>query len=212
VLTTPSITHWSELTFLVVDVEGNGHKPHEIIELASVPIRSGSIQNDANQWLFRPIKSVTQRATDLHGITNEVLANKPTFQELAPTIHSALGDEILIGHNVHIDYQLIKKQIPQWEPLLVLDTIKLAKAVAPTLKSYALSSLISEFIMSDLPPGSRHRAMYDAVATAKLFLILVQKLDQDGQLTLATLAEIEPALAIRSFHALKEDCSNGALH
>jgi exodeoxyribonuclease X len=189
-LTPLSTTHWSELTFLVVDVEGNGHNPHEIIELASVPIRYGSIQTDAKQWLIRPHQSVIKQATDLHGITNEDLADKPTFQELAPTIQAALGAEILIGHYVQVDHELIKTQLPDWKPMLVLDTIKLAKAAAPNLKSYSLASLIAEFGITDLPPGSQHRAMYDAVAAAKLFLILVKKLDPDGQLTLARLAEI----------------------
>ncbi len=189
-MTTPTATHWSELTFLVVDVEGNGHNPHEIIELASVPIRSGFIQNDSMQWLIRPIQPVMQQAIDLHGITNEDLTDQPSFQVLASSIHSVLGEQILIGHHVQIDYQLIKTQLPRWEPLLVLDTIKLAKAVAPNLKSYALGSLIAEFAISDLPPGPQHRAMYDAVATAKLFLSLVRQLDVDGQLTLARLAEL----------------------
>ncbi len=74
--------------------------------------------------------------------------------------------------------------------MLVIDTIKLAKAVAPNLKSYSLTALIDEFDIADLPPGAQHRAMYDAFATAKLFLILIQRLDGDGQLTLAKLAEL----------------------
>ncbi|MDR6739788.1 DNA polymerase III epsilon subunit-like protein [Herbaspirillum sp. 1173] len=190
-MTTSVKTHWSQLAFVAVDVEGSGHNPHEIIELAVVPIRLSSIHLDeAKQWLICPTKPVTPQATAIHGITNEDLAGQPTFAELTPRIKDALGQEILIGHYVQVDQQLIQAQLPQWRPALSLDTIKLAKAVAPNLQSYSLAALITEFGITNLPSGQPHRAMFDAIAAGRLFLVLAQRLDQDGCLTLGKLAEL----------------------
>jgi len=47
------MTDWTSLNYVVVDVEGNGQRPPDLVELAAVPIIGGRI-GDAQSWLVRP--------------------------------------------------------------------------------------------------------------------------------------------------------------
>lgn len=184
--------HWSQCEFVVVDVEGNGQSPQEIIELAIVPIRQAHISDTWREWQIRPTKPVTIHASRVHGIFDSDLAGKPKFDDIAHEIANDLGYHAVVGHNVAIDAQLLKERLPMWKPLVAIDTLKLAKWVIPGKSSYALDALANEFGINELSRKS-HRAGSDALATAQLFLLLTNMLDQRGQLHLSALAEISAA-------------------
>lgn len=181
--------NWSEFKFLVIDVEGNGQRPLEIIELAIVSIKHGRVEDSFSEWLIKPLQPVTQMASRFHGIKNEDLIAKPAFEEISSQVSNILGNEVVIGHNVGVDVQLLKEKMPTWSPMVAIDTLKLAKAVNPALASYSLESLIDYFKI-DLPDRKAHRAASDAFATAKLFLRLVKIYETQTRLSLRTLAEI----------------------
>lgn len=180
---------WSECKFLVIDVEGNGQRPLEIIELAIVSITNGQIQDSYSEWLIKPREPVTIMASRLHGIYNEDLINQPEFESISNEIFTALGNEAVIGHNVSIDIQLLKEKKESWRPFVAIDTLRLSKAVCPGLSSYSLESLIRHFKI-DLHDKKSHRAASDVKATAQLFLALIGILESRSSLNLTRLAEI----------------------
>ncbi|HEM7889317.1 TPA: 3'-5' exonuclease [Burkholderia cepacia] len=182
-------TQWTQWDFAVVDVEGNGETPQEIIELAIFHISAGELMPQHDEWLVRPQKPVTAQATAFHGIKNEMLAGQPSLSDVAEQVFAALGSKIVIGHNVRVDVELLKKAIPNWHPVLVLDTLKLARAVHPSARSYALSSLVSERQI-DIHSSTFHRASGDARATAYLFLDLIKTLEASRRATLRKLVDI----------------------
>src|SRR5262245_54843722 len=63
---------WTELSYVVVDVEGNGHQPPDLVELAAVPIVSGLIGEPVS-WLVRPDQALTPMAQRIHGISNKAV-------------------------------------------------------------------------------------------------------------------------------------------
>jgi DNA polymerase III epsilon subunit family exonuclease len=180
--------HWAQCQFVVVDVEGNGQSPQEIIELAIVPISDRQI-GPPRFWMIRPQRSVTQRATQIHGISDSDLSGSPSHAEVADDIRLELGRSIVVGHNVSVDTQLLRRQLGDWHPTAILDTLKLARYARPGQGSYSLDALISAYKLK-INPLQRHRARGDAVVTAKLFLALAAELDQDSQLDLLTLSQI----------------------
>lgn len=182
-------THWTDLDFAVVDVEGSGGTPHEIIELAIFYITAGELMSRHNAWLVRPKKPVTSKATALHGISNIMLANQPCLSDVIGQVSAALSSRIVVGHNVSVDVDLLKNAIPNWQPDIVLDTLKLARAVHPGAQSYALSSLVSERQI-DVRSIAFHRASGDACATANLFLDLIKTLEVSSRATLRKLVDI----------------------
>lgn len=132
---------------------------------------------------------MTAQATAFHGINNEMVAGQPSLSDVVDHVSAALSSKIVIGHNVRVDVELLKKAIPNWHPVLVLDTLKLARAVHPGARSYALSSLVSERQI-DVRSSTFHRASGDARATAYLFLDLTKTLEASRRATLRKLVDI----------------------
>nr|WP_255399587.1 3'-5' exonuclease [Oceanicoccus sp. KOV_DT_Chl] len=169
-------------------MEGNGQVPQEIIELAIVPVSDGKIGRPCS-WLIRPKRSVTERAIQIHGISNSDLVGCPSHKEVANEIRIVLGKSVVVGHNVSVDTQLMRNQFGEWSPIAILDTLRLAKYVRPGLGSYSLDALISAYNLK-IDPSNRHRASGDAQITAALFLVLVSEMDKDSQLDLLALSQI----------------------
>jgi len=180
--------HWANCDFVVVDVEGNGQSPQEIIEIAIVPISNGQIA-PPKSWLIRPQKSVSPRATQIHGISDGDLHNCPSHAEVASDIRMALGKSVVVGHNVSVDTQLLRRQFGEWHPIAIIDTLKLAKYVRPAEESYSLDALTRAYKLN-IDSSQRHRACGDAMVTAELFLAIVMELDKRSRLDLLALAQI----------------------
>lgn len=186
--------HWSKYDFVVVDVEGTGNNPQEIIELAVVPVRQGRIAETMHEWMIRPAKPVTNQASKLHGIFDNDLAGKPKFDDVSSEVADILGHHAVVGHNVGVDVQLLKEKLPSWEPMVAIDTLKLAKYVIPGAASYALDALVNNLGLGDDRNRKAHRATSDALATAQLFLALADKLEKRAELHLRTLAEMSASV------------------
>ncbi|GAA4715028.1 exodeoxyribonuclease X [Promicromonospora umidemergens] len=161
---------WDEADYVVVDVEGNGARPPELVEVAVVPVRRGKIEK-ARTWLLRPPTPISWQAHKIHGISNDDVADAPAVGEVAGEIRAVLGSAIPVGHGVHVDVDVLRRSLPGWEVPVALDTLKLARR-AFDLPSYGLSALVEHRHLADgLPPGMRaHRADYDATVTARLFV------------------------------------------
>ncbi|MFI8528288.1 exonuclease domain-containing protein [Promicromonospora sukumoe] len=165
-------TRWDEVDYVVVDVEGNGARPPDLVEVATVPVRGGVV-GQPRVWLVRPPAAITWQARKIHGISNDDVANAPTIGTVAAEITAALGDAIPVGHAVHVDLDVLHRSLPTWDHPTALDTLKLARR-AFDLESYKLAALVEHrHLGADLPAGMRaHRADYDALITARLFVDL----------------------------------------
>jgi exodeoxyribonuclease X len=161
---------------LVVDVEGNGASPPDLVEVAVLPVRDGRPDTGtAGAWLIRPPRPVTPFAARVHGLTDEALASCPSWQEVAGQVRALLGGAWIAAHNAHVDHRVLSAHLPGWEPAGVVDTLRLARAARPGLPSYTLGSLVGH-LAPDLrhAPDQRHRARFDAYATARLLLDLAK--------------------------------------
>ncbi|MFF0754381.1 exonuclease domain-containing protein [Streptomyces sp. NPDC004267] len=172
---------------LVVDVEGNGTNPPDLVEVAALPVREGRPdKSTAGAWLTKPRRPVTPFATRVHGLTNQVLDGKPGWEEIADDVHAFLGTAWIAAHNAHVDYRVLSAHLPKWQPAGVIDTLRLAKATYPGLPKYSLDALI-EFMQPDLTeaPAQRHRATFDAFATAQILLAMATRYETWDQLVAA---------------------------
>lgn len=167
------MTDWKSLSYVVVDVEGNGQLPPDLVELAAVPIMGGTI-GEPLSWLVKPDQSITHFARKIHGITNEQVEDAPVFAAVEADVLKALDSAALIAHNAHIDVGVLQRKLGDWECPEVFDTLKLARRLLPGRGSYKLGSLVEEFELASglddtLQP---HRATYDVLVTARLFVLL----------------------------------------
>lgn len=167
------MTDWTSLTYVVVDVEGNGAQPPDLVELATVPIIGGVI-GEPSSWLVKPDTPITHFARKVHGITNDTVADAPVFDTIKPQVAEALTADGLIAHNAHVDVGVLQRKLGEWEYPEIFDTLTLARRLLPDAGGYKLGALVEAFkLAEDLPDGlTPHRATYDALVTARLFVRL----------------------------------------
>jgi exodeoxyribonuclease X len=170
------MTDWTSLNYVVVDVEGNGHQPPDLVELAAVPIVGGVIGEPAS-WLVCPDLPIKHFATRVHGLTNQDVTDCPSFEAVKVDVLMALSHPAIIAHNAHVDVGVLQRKMSGWEPPEVFDTLKLARRLVPGMEGYRLGGLVEAFNLADgLPDGlSPHRATYDALVAARLFVLLATK-------------------------------------
>ncbi|WP_405443284.1 exonuclease domain-containing protein [Streptomyces niveus] len=180
-----NFSSWPPL--LVVDVEGNGANPPDLVEVAALPVREGCPDTStAGAWLTKPRHPVTPFAARVHGLTNERLDTEPGWEEIADQVHTLLGTSWICAHNAHVDHRVLSAHLPAWRPTGVIDTLRLAKATHPGLPKYTLDALIED-LRPDLTaaPAHRHRATFDAYATAQLLILMADRYDTWDQLVAA---------------------------
>jgi DNA polymerase III epsilon subunit-like protein len=155
---------------VVVDVEGNGQQPPEIIEIAALPIDDGQLGPATTWLLIKPRKPISPIVTrKVHGIRNTDVANQPSWADIEAQVTTALSGRVLVAHNATVEHGVLRAHLPGWEPTLVLDTLRLARHVWPGLASYGLDHLTQHLALTnDDIDGQRHRATYDAQLTWRL--------------------------------------------
>jgi DNA polymerase III epsilon subunit-like protein len=176
---------------VVVDVEGNGQRPPEIVELAAVTI-DGGVLAAPRSWLVKPERPITALVTrKVHGIRDADVADAPPFIAIRDQVRLLLGDAWLVAHNARVERDILTPQLPGWSPRGVLDTLRLARELWPGRASYSLDALIQQerLDLSAVAASRRHRAAYDAYATALLLLCLLDSLG-DVEHPLERLAEL----------------------
>jgi len=171
--------------FLVVDVETTGLNAinDRITEIGMVHVRNGRIV-DKFESLVNPGTFIPRYITELTGITNDMVYNKPAFYEIFPKVKnfiSGLGDNVIFtGHNVSFDYKFmsasVARTVKETFELPVLCTCRLARRLNKTLRSKSLYSLIQYYGIRIL---RRHRALDDAKATAKILIQFLKQLEAE---------------------------------
>lgn len=170
------MTDWTSLNYVVVDVEGNGQQPPDLVELAAVPIVGGVI-GEPMSWLVKPDAPIKYFATRIHGLSSKDVADCPPFEAVKVDVLMALSHPALVAHNAHVDVGVLQRKLTGWEPPEVFDTVKLARRLVPGMDSYRLGNLVEAFSLAEgLPEDlSPHRATYDALVAARLFVLLATK-------------------------------------
>jgi exodeoxyribonuclease X len=101
----------------------------------------------------------------------------PTWDLIADHVRADPADTWIAAHNAHVDYRALSRHLPEWQPPGVLDTLRRARKMWPHLSRHTLDALLQHAdIDLSAVPGQRHRAAFDAHATALLLLTLVSTL------------------------------------
>jgi DNA polymerase III epsilon subunit family exonuclease len=184
----------NELDFVVVDVEATGAKmpPNRIIELGAYRIRGKRIV-DNFLTLVNPEIPIPRFVATLTGINNDMVKQAPLFADVVPRWLEFVGDAVLIAHNAPFDTNFINHEISRVYPgqRMVnphLCTVTLSRRAVPGLTNYRLDTVAENFSIT-IP--ERHRAGSDALATAEIFLHLLDRLAASGVKDLAAAHKYE---------------------
>jgi len=130
--------------YAVVDIETTGGNPiyHDITEIAIIIMDKNRVI-DEYTTLVRPKQLIPAFITSLTGITNEMVRDAPTFEEIADTVDKMLSDNIFVAHNVNFDYGFIKKQFAELQRPFnhkKLCTVRLSRKLITGLNKYSLGN------------------------------------------------------------------------
>ncbi|MEV6608835.1 exonuclease domain-containing protein [Kutzneria sp. NPDC051319] len=126
-------------------------------------------------------------------MTDKAVADAPAFDDVAAEVLKALDADALVAHNAHVDVGVLQRKLGDWDCPEVFDTLKLARRLLPDRPTYKLGALVDAFKLDEGLDESLvpHRATYDALVTARLFLRLANVLD-DRPLTVEELRGDSP--------------------
>ncbi|GAA5334378.1 MULTISPECIES: 3'-5' exonuclease [Thermus] len=170
------------LLYTAFDLETTGLDPEKdaIIALGAVHVLGRKVlYQETFEALVDPGRPVPKAATEVHGLTWEMLKGKPRLEEVLPAFKAFLEDTVLLAHNGAFDLAFLRK-VGVGEPPLV-DTLLLAHLLFPDLKDHRLEALAERF---GVPVLGRHTALGDALMTAEVFARMVPLLKEKGYATL----------------------------
>lgn len=168
------------MLYAIVDIETTGGNPKssKITEIA-IYKHDGKEIVDEFITLVNPETPIPDFITKLTGINDRMVENSPKFFEIAKQIVEFTRDCIFVAHNVGFDYGMIRQEFKRLGydyRLPHLCTVRSARYVIPGKESYSLGKLTRNL---GIELNGRHRAGGDALATAKLFALLIEK-DPNG--------------------------------
>ncbi|MCU0321170.1 MAG: exonuclease domain-containing protein [Chitinophagaceae bacterium] len=168
--------------FAIVDIETTGgHASSNGITEIAIVLHNGKEIEGKYSTLVNPNVAIPPYVQSLTGITNAMVAIAPQFSTIAPNIYNLLKDRIFVAHNVNFDYSFVKHHLQEAGFDLntpKLCTIRTARKVFPGYRKYGLGSICREL---DIEINDRHRAEGDAIATTKLFELLLAN-DTSGEI------------------------------
>ena len=162
--------------YAIVDIETTGgeYNKESITEIA-VYKHDGLNVTDQFISLLNPEKTIQPFVEKLTGINSKMLRNAPRFFEVAKRIIVITENCLIVAHNADFDYRILRTEFKRLGYNFERDslcTVKLSQKLLPDMESYKLSNLVR---LLGIPLSRHHRAKYDALATVKLFELLLEK-------------------------------------
>ncbi|MAY80026.1 MAG: hypothetical protein CL930_04490 [Deltaproteobacteria bacterium] len=186
----------------VVDFETTGLSADGGDRIVEVAIVRGSGPNDSNpsiySQLINPGMSMPTRAQRIHGISDVMVAQSPTFSDCFAEFKPLLDGAIFVAHNAPFDLRFLKREcsrasLPAPSLDSVVDTLTLARSVFG-FPQCGLSSLADRM---QEPLTAHHRALADATATYGIYRRMLESIDPYQQMT------------VRDLHAHMDDMARG---
>ncbi len=161
-------------SIVVVDLETTGTSASEdkVTEIGAVKIIDGKIACKF-ATMVNPERKIPPEVVELTGITDEMVADAPKFEDVAGDLYKFCHGSVIVAHNLPFDYNFIKnlsKPCGYVYNNRGMDTLDLSRALVKGLANYKLNTVCAHFGIEFL----HHRAYSDALATAQLFIELIK--------------------------------------
>ena len=165
---------------VVLDTETTGlehREGHRVIEIGCVEMVERRLTNRNFHVYINPERVVDEGAIAIHGITNEFLADKPKFEDVAEEFMDFIRDSELIIHNAPFDVGFLDAELQRLDPDLkirdmagVLDTLVMARELHPGQRA-SLDVLCKRY---DVDNSNRelHGALLDSEILAEVYLAM----------------------------------------
>ncbi len=158
--------------YVVFDLEttGTSCQSDEVVEISAVKVQKGEVVEEFST-LVNPGMPIPFWATDVNGITDEMVQDAPTFDIALKDFLDFAGDMILVGHNIHtFDMKFVCRDAMKYFGKTIendyIDTLPLARMYLPELDHHTLSDLAYHY---GIDSNGAHRALYDCRMNQQIF-------------------------------------------
>ncbi len=135
--------------------------------------------------IINPQMPISKSSTEIHGITNEMVANEKTFSSVAKELHAVIKDCHIAGYNSNAfdvpllvnEFARVGVEIPFDDNTLFLDVFQIYRKLFSLKLKDVYERTFGE------PLQDAHNALSDVIATSKVFTFLVSHADQWSQFT-----------------------------
>ena len=171
---------------IILDTETTGLDPnsgHRVIEIGCIELVNRRLTDKTFHVYINPERAIDQEAIEVHGITNEFLADKPNFAGIADEFIDFIRGAELIAHNASFDVNFLDselKRIPNAPSIFdlmhggsAIDTLAMAKEKRPG-KRNSLDALCRDYKI-DASERTLHGALLDAELLTRVYLAMTRE-------------------------------------
>lgn len=176
------------LTCVAFDTETTGLDPaagDEIVQIGAVRIVNGKlIREEMIDQLIDPQRTIPEESSAIHGITEQMVAGRPTIDQVLPHFRQFVEGAVLVAHNAAFDMRCLQLKEARTGVKFdnpVLDTLLLSSIIHPNQESHSLDDIAARLNLTNI---GRHTALGDAIVTAEVLLKMIPLLEARGIVTL----------------------------
>src|SRR6056297_1561648 len=165
---------------IVLDTETTGLEPeegHRIIEIGCLELVDRRLTGREFHRYLNPARSIEQDAFTVHGLSDEFLADKPRFSEIADELLEFIRGGELVIHNAPFDIGFLDSELARLgdrprvaEVARILDTLELARELHPGQRN-SLDALCRRYEV-DNANRTLHGALLDSELLAEVYLLM----------------------------------------
>ena len=165
--------------YVVFDLETTGIScvSDEVVEISAVKVKNGTVVDEFST-LVNPGIPIPHRASEVNGITDDMVADSPSFKEALADFVDFIGDAVLVGHNIHtFDMKFIQRDAQKYFGSFVgndyVDTLMIARLYLPEIPSHTLVDLADH---DGIGSFGAHRALVDCRMNQGVFEYLAKEI------------------------------------
>ncbi|KAA8371021.1 PolC-type DNA polymerase III [Leuconostoc carnosum] len=174
-----------DTVYVAFDLETTGLSAvsDRIIELSAVKMQLGNVIDKFSEYI-NPGFPLSDFTTELTSITDAMVANSDTEENIITRFRDWVGDSILVGHNVTFDVGFMNAAYARYQQKAittpVIDTLPFTRWLYPDYKSYRLGTIAKRF---NINLEQAHRAIFDSETTGHIAWRLIKEAKERFDLT-----------------------------
>ncbi len=198
-----------DATYCVLDLETTGFSAtnDRITEIGIMKVKNKEVIDEFSSFV-NPERHIPERVTEVTNITDEMVKDAETIEQVFPKMLEFLGDQestVIVAHNANFDVGFLKqnaKRLGYDFDYSYLDTLSLAKDLFPDYKKYKLGKIAENL---GIKVEVAHRALDDVDTTVKVFNVMIDMLKEKGAKKLEDIDEVaaDPAAKAEEYKKLK---------